>query len=241
MYYLEKRTRRILEMCQILLIDIISVTLALLVDVAFINSVNNSDIVTESIVETRAITEEEPVVEKMEKSQPVDIYVEDMVKPVVEIIEEIIEEPEEVVVVEVVEPTYYDVPLDEDLQDHIFSECESYDIDPTLVISIINKESGFRESAKGDNGKSYGLMQIQKKWHVDRMEKLSVTDLLNPYQNVTVGIDYLTELLDREKGVEWALMAYNGGPSYANKLEAKGIVSKYAKTVLAYSKELKGV
>ena len=236
MYYLEKRTRRILDMCQIALINIMSITLVILVDVSFINSVNNSDVVTDSIAETKTVVMEEASIAKLEVPQPLDIYVDDVVEPV-----EIIEEVEEPIVVEVVEPVYYDVPLDEDLQDHIFLECEARGIDPTLVISIINKESNFRESIRGDNGKSYGLMQIQKKWHVDRMEKLSVTDLLNPYQNVTVGIDYLTELLDRDKGVEWALMAYNGGPSYANKLEAKGIVSKYAKTVLAYSEELKGV
>ena len=134
---------------------------------------------------------------------------------------------------------YYDIPLDEDLQDHIFLECEFYDVDPALIISVIKKESEFRDWVIGDNGRSYGLMQIQERWHEERMDRLEVTDLLNPYQNVTVGIDYFAELLDKEKGVEWALMAYNGGISYANKLRAKGIVSNYVKTVLGYSEELR--
>ena len=136
-----------------------------------------------------------------------------------------------------VEPVlYFDVPLSEDLQDHIFRECEKYNIDPAIVVSIIKKESSFRDYVMGDNGNSYGLMQINKKWHVTRMKKLGCTDLLDPYQNVTVGINYLAELIGKGKSIEWALMAYNGGPSYANRMEANGKVSDYAKKVLSYSK-----
>lgn len=133
---------------------------------------------------------------------------------------------------------YFDVPLSEDLQDHIFKECEKHGIDPAIIVSMIKRESNYRAKVTGDSGQSYGLMQIQLKWHRDRMGKLGVTDLLDPYQNVTVGIDYLAELIDRGKGVEWALMAYNGGPSYANRKVAAGVVSDYAKGVLKFANSL---
>lgn len=134
---------------------------------------------------------------------------------------------------------YFDVPLAWDLQAYIFELCASYDIEPEVVIAVIKKESEFDSSKMGDNGNSYGLMQVQPRWHQDRMDSLFCSDLLDPYQNVIVGIDYLAELFDTGKSLEWVLMAYNGGPSYANKKVAAGVVSDYAKTVIVYINEFK--
>lgn len=131
--------------------------------------------------------------------------------------------------------TFYDVPLDTELQAHIINECGGYGIDPAIVFAMIERESGFRADAVGDNGKSFGLMQIMEKWHEERMEKLGVTDLLNPHENVLVGIDYLAEMLNRDKGIEWALAAYNAGASGAN----KGYGADYAKGVLERSEEIR--
>lgn len=158
---------------------------------------------------------------ELEAAREIEIFIEP----------EVIEEP----VIEEVVPTveYFDVPLDESLQDHIFAECEKYDVEPALVVAMIQRESRFDADVIGDSGRSFGLMQIQKRWHSERMEKLGCTDLLDPYQNVTVGIDFLAELIGSGKGVEWALMAYNGGPSYANRLRGEGRVSDYASGVMA--------
>lgn len=136
------------------------------------------------------------------------------------------------------EVEYFDVPLDESLQEHIFTLCDEYGIEPELVISVIRKESGYSADAQGDSGKSLGLMQIQPRWHRDRMTKLGCDNLLDPYQNVTVGIDLLAELIEQRGSTEWALMAYNGGPSYANKLAAAGKVSEYASTVMSWSNDI---
>lgn len=133
---------------------------------------------------------------------------------------------------------YYDVPLSEDLQNYIFKLCKKYNIDPKLVISMIHLESNYKASAMGDNGNSYGLMQIQKRYHTTRMDELGCDDLLDPYQNVKVGIDFLAELYSTGKGTKWVLMAYNGGPSYANTNTKNGKISTYAKTVLAYKDEI---
>ena len=157
-----------------------------------------------------------------EPSEPEEEIIDILVAPVVD-------------TAKVVEKRYYDIPLSEDLQDYIFEICEERDIDPAIVIGIIERESDFRPGRMGDGGKSYGLMQVMKKWHVGRMKKLGVTNLKDPYQNVLVGIDYLDELIDRDKGVEWALMAYNGGPSYANRKVASGVVTAYAAGVLGYA------
>lgn len=131
--------------------------------------------------------------------------------------------------------TFYDVPLDIELQAHIINKCGAYEIEPAIVFAMIERESTFQSDVVGDSGKSFGLMQVQKRWHEERMERLGVTDLLNPYQNVTVGIDYLAELMNRGNGVDWALAAYNAGATGAN----KGYGESYAIDVLERSETIK--
>lgn len=143
-------------------------------------------------------------------------------------------EPEPIQPVEP-EIKYYDVPLSEELQEHIIKQCEDRGIDPSLVLAMIKQESNFRVEAMGDNGNAYGLMQIWPKWHSHRMEQYGCTDLRDPFQNVTVGIDIIADYIDRGYGVEWALMAYNGGGAYADKKLAAGEVSDYAQKVLEYA------
>lgn len=133
---------------------------------------------------------------------------------------------------------YFDIPLSHDIQSYIFSLCADYGIDASLIISVIERESKYNAKAVGDNGNSLGLMQIQPRWCKERMRRLSCTDLLDPYQNVLIGIDILSEYLDRGKSIEWALMAYNGGPSYADRKISQGEISKYAEEILKHKEEL---
>lgn len=112
----------------------------------------------------------------------------------------------------------FDVPLDYDLQVYIIQTCEELNIDAGVVMAMIFFESSYDASAIGDGGNSVGLMQIQERWHKERMERLDVTNLLHPYQNVTVGIDYLAELMDKHNGnTEMALIEYNAGQPNAYK------------------------
>lgn len=125
----------------------------------------------------------------------------------------------------------YDVPLDDSLQLHIIEQAESHGIDPAIIMAMAWKESTYNAGAIGDGGNSYGLCQIQPRWHYSRMQKLGCTDLLDPYQNVTVAIDYLCELLNRYGSIDKALTAYNRG-SY------NGTVTSYANTVMAKAEGL---
>ena len=136
--------------------------------------------------------------------------------------------------------TYFDAPLEKELQDYIFDICDSYNVDPELIVSMIFYESSFRSKVIGENdsGYSYGLMQIMPRWNQDRMDRLGCQDLLDPYQNVLVGTDLIAEYIEEGRGIEWALMAYNGGPSYANRKASEGTVSAYATRVAAYAGEL---
>lgn len=145
---------------------------------------------------------------------------------------------EKIKTVEVSKRQYYDIPLSEYVQDTIFDECEKYNISPALVIAMIYQESRFDDTVIGDNGKSYGLMQIQKRYHKDRMTKLGCTDLLDPTQNIKVGIDLLAELKTQNDNIFWVLMAYNGGISYANKQIKNNNINNYARDVIIKSHEL---
>lgn len=138
--------------------------------------------------------------------------------------------------------TYFDCPLSHDLQDYIADLCAEVSIDPAVIVAMIGKESTYRADAKGDKGKSLGLMQIQPRWHSERMERLGCDDLLDPYDNVTVGIDLLAELIEKYDGnVNMALMSYNAGATGAKRnWFSKGIYeNKYSKAVMKLAEELK--
>lgn len=133
--------------------------------------------------------------------------------------------------------TYWDeIPLEPDVQSYIVQLCEQREIDPAVVFAIIWRESRYDADAIGDNGNAVGLMQIHERWHSDRMASLGCENLSNPLQNVTVGIDYLDELIDREKGLEWAVTAYNAGATGANR---RGGTSEYARDVLAEAERIR--
>lgn len=127
---------------------------------------------------------------------------------------------------------HFDVPLSEEVQDRIFDECEKRGISPAVVVAMIERESKYNTYALGDDGRSFGLMQIMAKWHIERMISLNSTDLFDPCQNVTVGIDILAEQMERYDGdIAKALTAYNRG-------HYSGTITEYAISVLEQAKKI---
>lgn len=112
--------------------------------------------------------------------------------------------------------SYYNVNLPEYIQDVIIAECKKYGIPPSIVIAMIERESQFDRYAIGDDGRSFGLMQIQPKWHLQRMIAMGCTDLFDPIQNVKVGIAILGDLKHQHNDIGWALTAYNSGSGGLN-------------------------
>ena len=121
----------------------------------------------------------------------------------------------------------YPVNLDADLQRYIIETCEEYMINPSIIIAMCFYESSFNADAIGDNGECMGLMGISPRWCWPEMEKLNCTDMRDPYQNVTVGIDILAQKMAKYDGnPEMALMSYNAGDAGAHRLWFdKGIYS----------------
>lgn len=115
--------------------------------------------------------------------------------------------------------------------------CREYNIDYLLVIALIEMESEFDPDAV--NGTHYGLCQISSKWHSERAKELGVDDLYDPIGNILVGVDYLNELLGKDKGVTYALMAYRLGEGEAKNKYAEGKSIPYSDKIEARMKELK--
>lgn len=179
---------------------------------------------TETEVEVWATMEiDEPPSQEEAQATPVETV------PVLEV-----EEPEVVAF----DPVREDIPLDADTQRLLYRACDEVGVPYELALAVIWRESRF-QNIVGDNGDSAGYMQVQPRWHSERMERLGVFDLADPYGNFLVGCDYLAELIGKDRGIEWALMAYNGGPFYANNMARAGKVSQYARDVLNYMNDLK--
>lgn len=116
-----------------------------------------------------------------------------------------------------------------DLQEITIEIGGYYDIDPCLLCAVCETESS--RNINAENGLCKGLMQVSTKWHTDRMERLGVTDIFNPYGNILVSADYLSELLSINEDPAYALMRYNMSTAAANELYEKGIISNYAASI----------
>ena len=105
--------------------------------------------------------------------------------------------------------------LDFETQMLLYGACLEFKVDYKLALAVIEQETGYRD-IMGDGGDSCGYMQVQRKWHEDRMELLGVTDLMDPESNFRVGCHFLAECIDRY-GLEKGLGYYNGGvPAVTN-------------------------
>lgn len=115
--------------------------------------------------------------------------------------------------------------------------CKEYDnVDPELIIPIVSIESRYNPDAK--NGSCVGLMQVSTKYNKDRADKLGVSDFFDPYGNIQIGVDYISELIEEYDDVYLALMLYNMKWDSAFKLYNSGSISNYAKSVVKHRDEL---
>lgn len=112
---------------------------------------------------------------------------------------------------------------------------EMYNVCPELIFAIIEQESSGNPNA--ENAGCYGLMQVSERWHKDRMERLGVTDLFDPYGNILVGVDYLMELADTYGDLDMILMVYNGSSDAQERWE-NGNPTEYVTDIVNRSVEL---
>lgn len=125
--------------------------------------------------------------------------------------------------------------------DYIERVCEDRKICPELVEALIERESSWDPDAQ--NGTCIGLMQIDQVYHWERMQRLGVTDLRDPYENILIGVDFLGELFQEYEDPAAVLMYYNAGHSDRYGLGAwqDGDLSRYADQILERAAELERI
>ncbi len=137
-----------------------------------------------------------------------------------------------------------DPALHEDLALVILEESEAARLDMSLVLAVIEVESGYDPSAVSSVG-ALGLMQLlpgtQRREIGGQRGQADERD--DPTVNVRAGIRYLRRCLDSYPDLDVALMAYNAGP---NRLYAwlqagavPGEVRGYARRVLEGQERLR--
>ena len=128
----------------------------------------------------------------------------------------------------------YDIPLDASLQHEIKELCRRYEISFELILAVIMTESSGNPDVTGDNGESYGLMQIQSRWWQWLADENGL-DINEPQDNVECGILIILLLLEKNNGqMDKALTAYNcGNPDNEEK--------RYFKTVLSWLDKLEAL
>lgn len=144
----------------------------------------------------------------------------------------------------VVKNHYYNVPLSHCLQDFIYEICADEGVPVTLVLAMIETESGFNPEIISKTN-DYGLLQINKVNHEWLKKQYRTADMLNPYQNVFCGIKIIGTYVKKYKvDINKALMAYNMGDYGAKKAWQNGIKStRYSEKILGlmnkYEEDLK--
>ena len=82
-----------------------------------------------------------------------------------------------------------DTYISEEYQAYCEEIGEMYCVCPEFLMAMIETESSGNPNAT--NGTCKGLMQVSEKWHKDRMARLGVKDIYDPYGNILVATDYL--------------------------------------------------
>lgn len=126
--------------------------------------------------------------------------------------------------------------LPEDVQRYAYYMSRQGGVDYSVVLAIIEVESGYRPDMVKGTGDT-GYMQLIGQWHEERMERLGCENLADPYGNIKVGIDFLAEKLEKHEGnYGKALMEFRYGELGARKhFFSKG------KTTCKYVEDVMGV
>lgn len=110
-----------------------------------------------------------------------------------------------------------------------FEESNKKNLEPMLVLSLIDSESGFQQHVKSPVG-AVGLTQVMPKYHqakIAELRKTDGTDIFSITGNIKVGTQILREYINLAGGnLQKALQMYNGSLNDSKKRYSSKIMSK---------------
>lgn len=138
-----------------------------------------------------------------------------------------------------------DCALSEDLQEYTYYLCQAYYIDFDFAMALMFTESSF-DSDVISSTNDYGLMQINACNFTELEDKLGISDIKEPCQNIRAGLYILRGLFEKYDDTAKVCMAYNLGEYGAAVLWDKGIYhttysNKVIITAAEYEAQQKGV
>ena len=130
----------------------------------------------------------------------------------------------------------------------IIDVSHTYDIEPELILAMIFTESRFDVYAESEAG-AIGLMQLRPATAMAVADQLEIEWkgqrlLTDPQINILLGTSYLHSLLRRydEQGLDYALSAYNVGPTKFDQLlleRGRPPAARYARDVRKMTEDLR--
>lgn len=113
-----------------------------------------------------------------------------------------------------------------------------FNICPELLQSIAYHESRFNPEAI--NGDCVGLMQVNQSAHADKLtaQGWTTNDLYEPYINMYIAAEVLSELFEQYEDSGEVLLRYNGAKTALKEYRKSGKLNTYANNVLTMSEEL---
>lgn len=144
---------------------------------------------------------------------------------------------EGLIIVESEEFVPIECALPEDLQEYTYYICQAYYIDFDFAMALMFAESSFKADVVSSTN-DYGLMQINACNHAELEDKLGITDIMEPHQNIRAGLYLLRGLFEKYDDAARVCMAYSLGEYGASVLWEQGVYStNYSNKILAKANE----
>lgn len=132
-----------------------------------------------------------------------------------------------------------DCKLSEELQEYTYYLCQHNGVEFELVMAVMSAESAFDPEAVSGTG-DYGLMQINEINLPELADKLGITDITDPYQNIRGGVYLLGGYAAKYDDPARIVMAYNMGDYGSSALwESDVHTTAYTEKVLTKYREFK--
>ena len=95
----------------------------------------------------------------------------------------------------------------------IYAAAAREGIEPLFAEALASAESGLNPRAVSPNRCCFGLFQL----HHLTAQELGVRNIFDPFENAVGGIRYFRRMADRFQSISVALIAYNAGPTIADR------------------------